>query len=217
MTIEQKKRYEFEGMGFPVEFPPLDYRRDDPTTYDVTNITSIVGVPPATSGSQQPPPVLTSAYVLVTTTEGTDYGVGAGWPAANRAILIPFDISESYTVKKLGWINGATVSGNVDVGIYDTNLTRLVSAGSTAQGSISVVQEVDVTDTTLPPGSYYMAMAMDNTTGRVLRSVANHLDTASVGVAQMAAAFPLPATATLAEPVNDYTPLIAVSSRTLLA
>jgi hypothetical protein len=54
-------------------------------------------------------------------------------------------------------LNGATASGNMDVGIYDYAGTRLVSSGSTAQSGTSAFQDFDITDTLLGPGIFYLA------------------------------------------------------------
>src|SRR5689334_23396390 len=75
----------------------------------------------------------------------------AVWPTANLAIYCPFRIGTSRLARKLYWVNGAAVSGNVDCGIYDVAGRKLVSAGSTAQTGTTAVQSVDITDTMLGP------------------------------------------------------------------
>ncbi len=94
----------------------------------------------------------------------------AAWPAANLVIFVPFWIPEATTFTKMFWNNGA-VAGNVDVGIYGTDQTRLVSMGSTAVAGANATQIVDIADTTLARGRYYMAMVADTgTTLTLLRA-----------------------------------------------
>lgn len=89
-------------------------------------------------------------------------GASGAWPSANKPIAIPFRLSSAMVVRRLGWRNGSSPGSNWDIGIYDAAFNRKVSSGSTA-GS-GVYQNVDVTDTALPPGKYYLAIALNATT-----------------------------------------------------
>jgi hypothetical protein len=141
----------------------------------------------------------------------------ATYISANRAIYIPFALASTATFVKMFVINGAAVSGNIDVGIYNEAGTRLVSSGSTAQAGTSAIQEFDITDTTLSEGIYYLAVAMDNTTGTLQRGTGSSLRLQMTGMAIQASAFPLPATATFAAlAASDYVPCIAATTRTLV-
>lgn len=82
-------------------------------------------------------------------------------PAANVGYFIPLALPYPVTVTKLWWVNGGAVAGNVDMGIFAEDGTRLVSAGTTAQVGTTNVQSVDVTDTTLGRGRYYMGLCSD--------------------------------------------------------
>lgn len=122
----------------------------------------------------------------------------AAWAVANKAILAPIIVQNVLTVYQFAWFNGATVAGNVDVGIYDKNFARVVSLGSTAQAGTSAIQVGDIADTTLDPGLYYAAMASDDATATFARGgtgVASVLFRAC-GCVTMDAAFPLPSTVT---------------------
>jgi len=136
----------------------------------------------------------------------------AAWPAANRAIFVPFEVPIPLVATRMIWRNGSAVSGNVDAGIYDLAGNRLASIGSTAQSGTSTQQSVDLTDTLLRPGVYLMALALDNTTGTIARwgnPGVQMLEAA--GVRQMASAFPLPDPVTLAAPSSAYVPFMAVA------
>lgn len=140
-----------------------------------------------------------------------------GWPTANKAFYIPISVGGIVTIRKMFIVNGATLSGNVDVGIYDRGGVRLVSIGSTAQAGISVVQEFDITDTILKPGLYYLACAIDNATATI-EHVGPALNVAmGLGIAEQTSAFPLPATATFgALTGTTRVPFIGATQRTVV-
>lgn len=140
----------------------------------------------------------------------------AAWPTANKAIYVPFSVYETITVRKMFWENGGSVSGNVDVGIYDINWVRLVSSGSTAQAGTSAIQEVNITDTTLASGIYYLAMAMDNNTGQIGRWGPTAAIGRGLGVSEEASAFPLPSTATLSALASGYLPGVFATLRVVV-
>lgn len=151
------------------------------------------------------------------------YGFGGGnitnnsaavMPAANRAIFYPFSISRGVVVAQLWIHNGLAAAGNFDIGIYDAAGTRIVSSGSTAQVGTSTVQAVNITDTPLGPGLFYMGVSMDGTTGQVIDYVIGNVIFAQLcGMAQMASAFPLPATAVFAAVTSDFVPLVGWTTR----
>lgn len=143
--------------------------------------------------------------------------VSAAFPAANRAIYIPVYLAHPVTAVKLFSYNGATASGNIDVGVYNAAGARLISAGSTAQSGTSVLQEFDITDTLIPAGLNYIAVAMDNGTGTLFRNSPGVQWMRASGCAQEASAFPLPATATMATVGSSFYPHFGFSQRTLVA
>lgn len=124
--------------------------------------------------------------------------VSVTWVTANMAVFVPFALEVPITAKQMFLLNGATASGNVDVGIYTADGIRLVSIGSTAQAGINDLQAFNITDTILGPGRYYFAVAMDGTAGTILGASASATLARAMGYQQMATAFPLPATATFA-------------------
>lgn len=147
-------------------------------------------------------------------------GASGTWPTANLAYYVPFDLTMTRIVQKMFVANGATSSGNFDLGIYTDSGTRLVSTGATAQGTISVLQEVstNVSGYGLPPGRYRMAMAVDNTTATFHRSPSSGTQfSGPAGLAQQTTAYVLPSTATFAAPAASYLPLFGISFRTLVA
>ena len=164
-------------------------------------------------------PALPTIHTL--SLEAIGLGLGVAFTAAasatyaftNRAHLIPFHINFPITVTKLFSVNGATASGNIDVGIYSADLTRIVSAGSTAQAGTNAVQVFDITDTILGAGDFYLAIAMDNTTGTVFRATGGVANMRRAGMLQMNTAFPLPTTITPASVTQSFAPMIGLRQR----
>jgi hypothetical protein len=143
-------------------------------------------------------------------------GLSTAWPVANKAIFVPFELYETATFVKIGWVNGGAVSGHVDAGIYSLAGARLVSTGSTLQAGTKSLQTVTIS-VTLGPGNYYMALAMDGTTGTNFRwgnSLAIYNQMA--GIQEMATAFVLPSTATFANPAAAYAPKIYIGMNATL-
>jgi hypothetical protein len=138
---------------------------------------------------------------------GVTGAASAVWPTANLAIYVPFTLAIPGRVRQLGLFNGTVVSGNFDVGIYRYDGTRLISTGSTAQAGTSALQFVAAA-LDLPPGRYYLGLALDNITATVFRQsqwTAAMLE--ALGVGQQASAFPLPATMTPVAPTNTNLPV----------
>lgn len=131
--------------------------------------------------------------------------------SANRALFIPFHVYRSILVTKLWSANGATASGNIDVGLYNADKRYIISSGSTAQAGTNTCQQFDITDTLLTPGDYYLAVAMDNATGTLFRSAQTAVNLRRAGLLQQASAFALPTTTfTGAAIASAFIPLIGL-------
>ena len=133
------------------------------------------------------------------------------WPAANRAILIPFRLPRLATVYKATVGNGTTASGNFDVGVYDIAGNRLVSSGATSKGA-STETNVDLTDTLLGPGRYYMALSA-NGTQNYSAHTGNLYMWKLCGVRQASSAYVLPATVTFETIASAYLPVFQLRLR----
>jgi hypothetical protein len=141
----------------------------------------------------------------------------AVWPAANLAICVPFCLPAAQTVRHMAWCNGGAVSGNVDAGVYNEDGTKVITTGSTAQAGLNVLQIAAVTATPLAAGSYFMVLCSDNITGQWLRVAAiGAANLQGSGLQQAAAAVPLGATLTLANPANAFIPWFAVGFSSVL-
>ena len=123
--------------------------------------------------------------------------LSVAWAGANDVVAIPFRLFTGMTVYQLGTWNGSgTMTDSFDIGIYDTAWNRKVSKGGTARSGVSSAQWVDVTDTYLPPGKYYLAMSNNGTTANNSRNINGATSVgvqALLGVMDSAtAAYPLP-------------------------
>lgn len=139
-----------------------------------------------------------SPAIQTTSSLSANGAASATFASADMAFFYPVKVYDPFTATRLFVLNGSAVSGNIDVGIYSSQGNRIVSSGSTAQSGTTAIQEFDVTDTIIYPGVYYLAVAMDNTTGSLF---ANGIGAARIRAAhafQQSTAFPLPATATFA-------------------
>lgn len=87
-------------------------------------------------------------------------------PVANRVIYIPVVLPVPIVAKRLFHLNTGTISGNIDVGVYNDALAKVVSSGSTLMAGTGVLQFFNITDTSLPSGRYYFAVTVDNTLAR---------------------------------------------------
>jgi len=130
---------------------------------------------------------------------GTAGGATGSWSSANLAYYYPFWLPCQYTVRRVFWGNGSTVTGNKDFGIYTADGTLLYSTGSTGESGASAIQYVTPTAFVLSPGRYYMAVSCSATTnhGWILPG-SSLARTALAGGLVQASALPLPATATFA-------------------
>lgn len=133
-----------------------------------------------------------------------------GSQTANLATLFPFLLPGDRTITKMAVFNSTAVSGNFDVGIYDEQFNRVVSSGSTAQTGTTAIQVVDIADTFMKAGTYYLAFVADNITGLYNRTTGISAPILrTVGVVQMATAFVLPTTITPASATTTFLPALS--------
>lgn len=136
------------------------------------------------------------------------------WPTSNRAIAFPFSIAERFVVKKVWWMNGTTATtNNADVGVYTEGGALLVSGGGTLIAGANILQEADVTDTLLRPGRYWCAYCQNGTTATPTCVGGSLATLRAVGLAQMASAYPLPATFVPAAMQTGIMPYFGIADR----
>jgi len=138
------------------------------------------------------------------------------WVTANQAFYIPFTVMLPSTAFKLGVVNSATGAGNVDMGIYNPDGTKVVSMGSTAVVVAAAWQWLNIADTLLVPGLYYLGVCFDTSGATNKPPVWYNMlayALALMGVRNEAAAFPLPSPATFVQPTAVSIPWVAVAFR----
>lgn len=148
---------------------------------------------------------------------GAAGGASTAWPAANRAIFVPISVPYPVTVYKLVVGAGATSAGSFDVGLYDSSGNRLVSSGATVKGA-AVEHVIDVTDTRIGPGVYYLALAANGTNNYIMYTPSGTSPvplqkTRIYGVMQMETAYTLPDPATFAAATAAPYPSLAAYLR----
>lgn len=129
----------------------------------------------------------TDAGIITTQPSGGSYS-----PGANVAVYMPFNVTSTTTIKRL-WFIGDNGTGNVDVGVYAADGTKMVTTGAVANAAGIVV--TDVGDTALVAGQYYLAISASSGSSNLRVSVTTGLD--SLGLLTEASAHVLPASATL--------------------
>lgn len=138
---------------------------------------------------------------------------GVAWPAANRAIFVPFRTPFPVTVCKLLVGAGATATGNFDVGIYDAAGNKIVSSGATAKGA-NTEHILDITDTPIGEGLYYFALATD---GTITMQASNALSVQGcrlAGIVEAASSYVLPSSVSYAACSSAYVPYVGAYLRT---
>lgn len=139
----------------------------------------------------------------------------SGATGANVVKYIPIYLPTKVTVARLTWNNGGTVAGNVDCGIYTIDGTRIISTGNTLQATINVQQTVDVADTLVGPGDFFLAI-VNSSTGTFFTTTMTAPYQRLAGLLEqvVGAGTGLPATATFAAAsTNALVPLFGFSAR----
>jgi len=121
------------------------------------------------------------------------------WPSNNLALFYPFRLSHWATAYQLLFWVGSASSGNIDVGVYDSQQHLIVSSGSTAMSATAnTVQELNIADTLLAPGDYLLAVACSTTGGSVFATALSNSGDEDmltlIPIYEQAAAMPLPST-----------------------
>jgi hypothetical protein len=141
--------------------------------------------------------IRTGLFVSTMGKETMCNGMGAA-PASSamvtdQAYIVRVVLPTPTIIRRFFWANGATAStDNVQVGIYNNDLTSFLRGTATLSATASVLQFDNVTDTYISAGRYWLAIVLTGTTATLQRhsNVATH----GSGLYLMAAARPLPAT-----------------------
>lgn len=134
---------------------------------------------------------------------------GGAW-SANLLEFVPLILSEPLVVSQFFWMNGGTVNGDTDVGIYSFDgQTKFGSSGPTLNSGTNQIQVVDVTNFQLPANvRLWLAIGSDSGTQTYNRSQLSLSGLTFIGITQQAAGWSsgLPATITPATPTVNNVP-----------
>lgn len=83
---------------------------------------------------------------------------------AQKCTFVPMTLPVACVAQQMVVVNGVTINGNVDVGIYDKDMNSLVTKGSTVQAGATAVQLFNIADTPLNPGRYFLGFWSDSAT-----------------------------------------------------
>lgn len=179
-----------------------------------------------------PPPVIITPFsecslgIVFKTATGGGIPGSRTWGSAKRIAYVPFYLSSPVTIAKVFWHNGATAAGSADCGIYKdaagVPTSLIVNSTLTAQVGTNILQEVNITDTYLVEGAYWMALGFDSSTSTTFSAnAATGAHCRSMGMrdeTSTATPFVLPASATSTAPGdNPEFPIFGLSLRTLVA
>lgn len=134
----------------------------------------------------------------------------AVWPAANLGIYVPVPVYGPTLITRLFWVNGTAVgNGTADAALYDEAGTLIVKTVPATTAGASVIQSVDVPDTMIGAGTFYLALSMQSGSDSAFRATYGVAEVLRLfGLAQEASAHPLPLTATFAAMATAYIPLV---------
>lgn len=110
-----------------------------------------------------PPPVILSTFsreamgTIMASSVSAAPGTGLSW-ATNYIQYVPCFVSEPFTCVKSFVYTGTTGTGNVQVGYYREDFTRVFATASTAHGTTAGLLEIDNTDVQIPAGRGYLAL-----------------------------------------------------------
>lgn len=137
------------------------------------------------------------------------------WFSANGAIYIPLNLPNTVLLSHFLVMNGASISGNLDLGLYNVQRQRIVSSGSVAQTGTNALQTISVPPVLIMPGFYWMALAVDNTSAilwgwNTVVFDSNAIEARMWGIWKQESAFPLPQIATFANLTTRTAPYVGL-------
>jgi hypothetical protein len=134
------------------------------------------------------------------------------WGTANQGMIVPITLVEPFDLRMFYVVNGSVISGNFDLGLYDTEGQLIRSLGSTAQAGANTLQRVAVAPEMLQPGDYYLSASFSSATATVFaKTLPNAGVEQALGVYEQASALPLPTRFIAAVGTLAFLPLIGMS------
>jgi hypothetical protein len=136
---------------------------------------------------------------------------------ANRIFILPLILEHDFLVTAFFVVNGATVSGLIDMGIYSAEGWRLFSTGTTFQTGTSVKQTLQITAQMLNKGAYYLALGFASASATVRgKLAASAADLAGIGMLIQDGTMPLPGRLSPIANLSTRLPLCGIQGTPLL-
>lgn len=134
--------------------------------------------------------------IIATTGAAAVVPGAAAWPAANRALYIPFWLPASSVIVDMR-VGFTTAAGNYDIGLYDSNFALIEAKGSTACSNAAHVFTLTKPQRVRGGDIYYAALVLSSTSDSCYRSAPSGLAGISANLALEAlGSTALPSTAT---------------------
>ena len=135
------------------------------------------------------------------------------WATANLGVFTPFYVLGLFRFTTFTWRNGATISGNVEVGVYSSDGRKIRSTGVVPQAAgANAHQSVTVPSTALGVGMFYFGTVFSSNTATIFgQSTANAGLAAMMGVFNQASALPLPEQFIISDPASVVVPQIVIN------
>jgi hypothetical protein len=133
------------------------------------------------------------------------------WGTNNLIVYVPMPVRQRAIAVKLWFGSGTVGTGNVQMGLYDQPGTQLVETTSVAKITSLDEQVMDITDTTIGPGLYYVALWASVSTDTFFCAQPAAPGPAAYGVRTETNAGGPPATATWAVPQTQaFIPMVGI-------
>lgn len=132
----------------------------------------------------------------------------SAWVGSGVGLFIPFELSNPVVVTG-GFYYAQSGTATVDIGVYRSNGTRIVSKGPTTMAA--GFQALDLTDTLVFPGRYYIGFSSSLLSASFMRANLPAPIPAALGVKQAASVSTLPATASWSDTTATFVPAVGLT------
>jgi len=156
------------------------------------------------------PYIITSSPASAVAANVSAYALAA-FPAANRALFIPFTLPSTQRIATVSVYAGG--SGTFDLGIYEkTCVTKLASLGSTTLSANAVNTWTLTKPFLVRKGElFWLGLSASAVTATFVSQPRTVTTLRTMGVAQQTTAHPLPSPATPAQVASTFIPTFALT------
>jgi len=127
---------------------------------------SIEPVPPMVS-------MWTDGWGLIQEGIASSQPASGTFEAADTGVYFPVYVPSVCVARRMWWINGASVTGNVEAGIYRDSgfkpAAKLITTGIVGQSGTNTTQFGEITDTVLTPSLYWLYLSESSASATFFR------------------------------------------------